>query len=987
MSAPDNIKIVPGENIPSHHVYRTNAQFTYMEFDKMETMTFKVNLELKHKQLKALMHGKQSILWVRTIGQTGGLPSAFLSNSALDAYQDMPCCVKTPYGSLVPQVIVPSHATENGMVYNDTPAIPQTSESVNGSGYNWSALPIDRSGLSGNSDVIDQCLSKQVTYGEKLPVFSCVTNEFAGKTVIDTPIYNTRRYTCNLRAGDGEGSCAFCYRIIVNNEVGEGVSQAQKEQAPLIKVQLAGEMAAGIGATANIEQVNTIGAVISKSGQIIGVCGENIGQGSMSSPSSDILPAQCTRHGDDYDLYPLFMFPLYAGFIMTNSVVGSLKDGDNKIFIGYADEETGETQNPIYSCDVINVRKSDEMRQLNEVDAESELMKWFPTLYQECETKDNIKIFVPRAEYLDFAGTISVDFYKCLGRFAYVPIYFQRRIVVTLFFKGEYQSDDDADLKTYGSYRFYPLVCANIGETSAAAWTGISREGADCISGERIRWVCNDDNLQESIYAVDFIFEAVEPQRYPIELFGAVAVYERPDFQFKVKNSNGKFKFDKDAMDTFTGMVKEQEEFSTYEISSPSSGNRNEWGGDMKFFPLISNVSVSASLDGVTGNMTLDGYPLTQGIAKYNQDQSVGEIDLAVVDDGVKSNLFSGYAMELSTNDGENNYNIGVNLFGVNRKLEDMKLICAPFWDGDRLEMICAYFEEYANLQIKMIDHTVHSYGEAKTVSSNPYMNGDEIETSFRSLWRSDSHTIINSTDMRHPSFRVPRSCDWKSPAVNFNTGTTILEALKNLGQMTGCVCVPQLDGTVVFYELNNLGFPFYVDNQTDIVEFDASDIISISMQPQLQNKYNSIATFGFLQRKDKFGKVLDAENVQHGAFYSNTLDDSFWSHSGSLGNMSEYVGVQIPWSRASVGVESAMFTKMELAEVHANRVKMMTADIYLGNMTVKGNTKVNHIYQRIRVAGIEYFIVSIEHSIDLSSKIWTTSYQLQFINRSSRDA
>ena len=52
--------------------------------------------------------------------------------------------------------------------------------------------------------------------------------------------------------------------------------------------------------------------------------------------------------------------------------------------------------------------------------------------------------------------------------------------------------------------------------------------------------------------------------------------------------------------------------------------------------------------------------------------------------------------------------------------------------------------------------------------------------------------------------------------------------------------------------------------------------------------------------------------------------------------------------------------------------------------MTVRGNTRVNHMYQRIRACGQEYFVISIEHNLDLSSKVWTTSYQLQCINRTS---
>ena len=180
---------------------------------------------------------------------------------------------------------------------------------------------------------------------------------------------------------------------------------------------------------------------------------------------------------------------------------------------------------------------------------------------------------------------------------------------------------------------------------------------------------------------MDFYFESSDFQRYPIEIFGAVAVYERQDFQFMVENDDGHFEFSKDVFDMFSGFVLEQKKFNEFALKKKKFSE--------KYMSLISNVSISASLDGVTGNMTLDGYPLKQGIQVFRQEQSIGETDLAVMQNGVRHPLFSGYAMELSTNDGDNSYNIGVNLYGINRKLEDMKLICEPLWEGDRLEMIC----------------------------------------------------------------------------------------------------------------------------------------------------------------------------------------------------------------------------------------------------------------------------------------------------------
>jgi hypothetical protein len=75
------------------------------------------------------------------------------------------------------------------------------------------------------------------------------------------------------------------------------------------------------------------------------------------------------------------------------------------------------------------------------------------------------------------------------------------------------------------------------------------------------------------------------------------------------------------------------------------------------------------------------------------------------------------------------------------------------------------------------------------------------------------------------------------------------------------------------------------------------------------------------------------------------------------------------------------MFTRAELMEVHINRIKMMTAEIYKGTVQVWGNTKVNHIYQRIRICGINFFVISIDHEIDAAGKTWTTSYGIQCID------
>jgi len=66
------------------------------------------------------------------------------------------------------------------------------------------------------------------------------------------------------------------------------------------------------------------------------------------------------------------------------------------------------------------------------------------------------------------------------------------------------------------------------------------------------------------------------------------------------------------------------------------------------------------------------------------------------------------------------------------------------------------------------------------------------------------------------------------------------------------------LDGTGYFYELNDFGYPYYVEKQIKkdtVVEIDLADISSISLSPSIINKYNSIATLGFIVKK-KDGRI-----------------------------------------------------------------------------------------------------------------------------------
>ena len=170
-----------------------------------------------------------------------------------------------------------------------------------------------------------------------------------------------------------------------------------------------------------------------------------------------------------------------------------------------------------------------------------------------------------------------------------------------------------------------------------------------------------------------------------------------------------------------------------------------------------------------------------------------------------------------------------------------------------------------------------------------------------------------------------------------------------------------------MFYELNRIGIPYYVDNQDNVEYFDVYDIMSINMNPFIENKYNNIATFGMLHKKGVGGKIIAQNNIEFGAFYTKT-NDPYTSEDN----------LQFPWSKPLVGVEPAMLTKSELSIIHRNRVKFASKDFYKGTVQVVGNTRVNHMYQKINICGTEYYVISINHSINLSNKVWTTEYGIQ---------
>ncbi len=973
-----NIKIKKNGSIPEPtSADPENCQFSYLDFTKMEIIGTKT--EPTAKDIKDIMNGKQMMIWVHPLSATSEKSSTesylpMLNDSDKNDYADLPSCICTPYGSMIPQIIVPSHNknyTDNGLTFdgNTTQAKKHTE------GYNWSASKITDNALS-SSDFSSES-SDVRAYGERWP-HKYITNENSARHSIDVNgLYHERKYECNTTGSStGKGAFAFCYKFIHLN------SQDQTDKKPCIKLQLSSTSSTALQAAVVIPGAGN--------SRILASVGEYFAEGSLGGSENDLLPPQCAKGISGLETTPLFMYPIFGGFILTGNALASMKtDGSGKgqvIFVKYDKLNTDMRYRAVIGGgDVDSIKKEKspnssgkgEIEQYIAKNEGDELMKWFPSIYQQSAKKSEIRIDVPDASAegydMRFGSKIGVTWRRSVGRFAYCPVFFYGHPKFTLYFKGEYRADgkektkgsdnwefndgsNSSGVNSGGSYYFYTVCCSKISDSTDGDWSdnssdtsfvGINKNGASRVVATPFT---NDTDKKETIYKAEFEFKAKNDKtRFPLEIFGSVCVYQKNAVTFPMYNSNGSFDLD----------LPLRSEFSAASDSSNSN---------CAIPDAITDCSVSYSLDDTSGTLSLDGYALMQGIAVAKQQQDIGTLCLDV-DGSEDSNstsypLFRGYAMQVGTRNNGNSDAIEIQLSGVGKKLEDIKMVCCPFWDGDKLIDICRYIEHLANVQICMINggyKAVTKYSERKTIS-----NGE---------WYSNSKTIVNDTSIEHPFFRVPRSFDWRNPAVRFENNTSVMEVLQRLGEFTGCKFVVEPDGTCVFYELNDYGYPYYVDNQKDedAVSFGASSIISLDLTPDLEHKYNTIVTMGFLQRKDENGKILSEQNVEPGVFYTRISDTE--KRAGDI---------KFPWSRVNVGTETGMFTNPELAEIHANRVKFSVSDIYKGSVTVYGNTMVNHFYQKVKIIDKYYFVISINHNVDATGKTWTTSYGLTYFEEQS---
>lgn len=525
---------------------------------------------------------------------------------------------------------------------------------------------------------------------------------------------------------------------------------------------------------------------------------------------------------------------------------------------------------------------------------------------------DSIKL-TSKNVYVNFGNRVQATFNNCIGNFALAALRFCPVVSFSYFFKMSGQQTDTNVSENGGTEDYY---CLEVGGKNFG-YKGLNKK-------YRSKKVYYDEDTQTSIFRVDFEFRAddTELQLNAFELFGIIHVTKYTGKLTDVLNGDGNFSTD--------FQVNVNNKLSVY---------RGEETSGTKWEDYITNISISHGLDGTSGSLTLDKYMMmdisgtpTQAIGALTLVAKNGFYDLNEVApttsnlyyETIPGQIFKGYAMEIQNQVSEGNSQLTVKLAGIQKKLSDMKLVNCPFWDGDQvfengMDGVLNYMKSYSGCKLKYVP----DFSSGAGLVSN----------------------II-----------LPRSWDWQAPSTNFVLGTPVLDALKEIAKKINHQFIIQPDGCGYFYYMDEYGCPTWVKNGPIVRSYKESDIISMDIAPYLENRYNTFLTLGLLVKNDTESTQLVTDGEMPGMKFTQAD-----------------IGVgDYPWSRIITISEPGLVTIKDLEKFHKTNVRFGQSLIYTGTITVPGWYGF-HIFDKIKVGTIVFYITGINHSIDLQQKEWIT--------------
>jgi len=468
-----------------------------------------------------------------------------------------------------------------------------------------------------------------------------------------------------------------------------------------------------------------------------------------------------------------------------------------------------------------------------------------------------------------FGTQMDVTVKNCRLDLAYLPCFFSAQCWFDEWFAA---SDDTPD--TEYEYTMYPIWTKNGTATTLDAPTVNDTTYPGPVADTSYRYV--KWRMRQAL-----------PNRHGGQLFGEI-LRVNEDRDFPVKNGNGNFVL------TWAG--------GTPADPSPAA----DW------WNYITQLSVSVGIDDSSGSISVDKF----GVAGQDAEpvQSIGGITIDATGGfgTVAGRIFTGLAMGVSDNDSVDGATWTIPLVGLEKKLDDIALVFAPFFDGDSLSKAFTFLAKYAGI--------IPDFSFAPSAV-------------FQDLSVSDDINVARF--------------DWK-------TGTSVRSALDEIMQDTNYNYVVR-DGRIYLYELGGLtGLPVILGPDRS-AGYDDTVIVSYDTTPDFEDLRNQIVVVG-LQ------KVPDGQNT--------SLEELPIFPRIELRSNSTVPDV--PWAKAIVKPISGFMSSSEYGDIADNIQSATKVYQLVGRTTIAGNADI----KPYDMWGSDLVIYSVTHNMDFQAKTWTTDLE-----------
>ncbi len=376
---------------------------------------------------------------------------------------------------------------------------------------------------------------------------------------------------------------------------------------------------------------------------------------------------------------------------------------------------------------------------------------------------------------VDFGNELKLTAKNCRFDVAYLPCFFSKQMI---FDEWRLQSADIPGTVTF-QYNVYPIWTKNGTSTTLSPSPHVNKTN-------------HPGSISDTIYTYTaWGLKQSKFNRFAGEIFGSILrCIETRDFP--IKNDNGSFNI------TFTG---------------GSAGDPNSTGNWQDY---IKSVSVSVSIDGSSGSITVDKF----GIAGQNAvpNQSIGAITINASGGfgTVGGSIFQGLALGISDSKSSSGGEWTIPLVGLEQKMEDIALINVPFFDGETLSSAAGFLCKYAGL--------VADFSHA------------------------------------NPSVRLGVTDDVNAVRFDWKAGTTVKSALDEVMDDVLHHYVVR-DGKIFFYELSGTtGLPTSGLGTDWKSSYPDVKIVNYDTTPDFEDIRNEIVVLGLEQIPD--GKNAEVENL-----------------------------------------------------------------------------------------------------------------------------